>query len=117
MKKFKHTISEEVEGLLALERLYSKEIKRARIRARKERLEYYSELARKRDEEWFPRRTLPYPVRKKLTTLREREMREDKRSRSYDGFKLSRESVMSQGVNIRVCGMRNKSLHELAWKF
>lgn len=35
----------------------------------------------------------------------------------FGGFKLTRENIMSQGTYIRVCGMRTRSLDELAWKF
>lgn len=33
------------------------------------------------------------------------------------GFRLTAENVKSQGTYIRVCGMRTRSLDELAWKF
>lgn len=116
----KHKVSDEVKGLLALEKRYSREIERAKKVARCERRAYFTAKAVRDEANWSAERSVPRGIRKlrekKAVVESARNAREDRFCKT-GGFKLTRENVMSQGKHIRVCGMRSKSLHELSWKF
>lgn len=114
-----HKVSDEVKGLIALEKRYSGEISHAKKVARYERRAYFTAKAARDEENWSADRSVPRGIRKlrkkKAVIESANQAREDRFCRT-GGFKLSRESVMAQGKHIRVCRMRN-SLHDLSWKF